>query len=52
MARKHKLQPDMPEYAVDRDTLMQYFRPPISESTFYKLQKEGYIIPMEGVSGR
>jgi len=43
---------EVPEYAVDRETLMAFFRPPVSESTFYKLQKEGYIMPVEAVSGR
>ena len=42
----------VPEYAVDRATLMTFFRPPVSESTFYKLQQGGYIVPVEGVSGR
>ena len=46
------LQPGVPEYAVDRATLMTFFRPPVSESTFYKLQQGGYIVPVEGVSGR
>jgi len=43
--------PGMPDFAVDRKTLMRFFRPPVSDSTFYKLQKEGYIVPVEGVSG-
>ena len=36
------------EYAVDRATLMKFFRPPVSESTFYKLQQDVYIVPVEG----
>ena len=52
MAKKRSLPPDTPDYAVDRETLMQFFRPPVSQSTFYKLQKEGYIVPVESVSGR
>jgi len=40
------------EYAVDRAALMKFFRPPVSESTFYKLQQDVYIVPVEGVSGR
>jgi hypothetical protein len=50
--RKGTLPEDMPEYAVDKDTLMQFFRPPIGKSKFYELQQDGFIVPVEGVKGR
>ena len=31
---------------------MTFFRPPIGKSKFYDLQQEGYIAPVEAVSGR
>ena len=51
-AGKRTIPAGMAEFAVDRETLMRFFRPPVSDSTFYKLLKDGYIVPVEAVSGR
>lgn len=50
--RRAELPEGMHDFAVDRETLMLFFHPPISKSKFYDLQKQGFIVPVSGVSGR
>jgi hypothetical protein len=40
-----------PEYAVRRETICQYFDPPLPRSTFHDLVNKGQIIPLKGLRG-
>lgn len=46
-----KLPPGIPEHAVDQETLMRFFRPPVGRSTFYNLVKKGVIVKLKEVKG-
>jgi len=46
-----KLPPGIPEHAVDQETLMRFFRPPVGRSTFYNLVKRGVIVKLKEVKG-
>ncbi len=50
-AATSKLPPGIPERAVDRETLMRFFEPPIGRSTFYKMVNKGVFIKVDGVRG-
>ncbi|RYG97701.1 MAG: hypothetical protein EON58_09125, partial [Alphaproteobacteria bacterium] len=41
----------IPEYAVRRDTISNFFHPPLPTSTFYDLVNKGKIIPFKGIKG-
>ena len=45
------LPPGTPEFAVDRDTLIGFFHPPIGKSTFHDLVGKGLILPVKGLRG-
>ena len=45
------LPPGTPEFAVDRDTLIGFFHPPIGKSTFHDLVGKGLILQVKGLSG-
>jgi len=40
------LPPGMPEFAVDRETVTGFFKPPIGKSTFHDLVGKGLIVPL------
>ncbi|QJE95280.1 hypothetical protein [Luteolibacter luteus] len=42
---------DYPEFAVSRDSLSNFFSPPLAKSTFYDLVNRGKIFPVSGVRG-
>lgn len=46
-----KLPPGIPDLAVDQETLMRFFGPPIGKSTFYNLVRRGVIVKMQEVQG-
>jgi hypothetical protein len=45
------LPPGVPDHAVDHDTLLRFFAPPIGKSTFYNLVKRGVIVKIKEVQG-
>jgi len=55
MAAKKKTTPKLPpgitDHAVDQETLMRFFGPPIGKSTFYNLVRKGVIVKMKEVQG-
>ena len=46
-----KLAPGIPDHAVDQETLMRFFGPPIGKSTFYNLVRRGVIVKIKEVQG-
>ena len=42
---------DFPEYAVRRETISQYFSPPLPRSTFHDLVNKGKILPFKYLKG-
>ena len=46
-----KLPPGIPDHAVDQETLMRFFGPPIGKSTFYNLVGRGVIVKIKEVQG-
>ena len=46
-----KLPPGIPDHAVDQETLMRFFGPPIGRSTFYYLVRRGVIVKIKEVQG-
>jgi hypothetical protein len=42
---------DVPEFAVDRETMTRFFAPPIVKSTFHDLVGRGLIVPVKGLRG-
>lgn len=55
MAAKKKMTSNLPpgirDFAVDQDTLMRFFGPPIGKSTFYNLVRRGVIVKLKEVQG-
>jgi hypothetical protein len=46
-----KLPPGIPDRAVDQETLLRFFGPPIGKSTFYNLVRRGVIVKIKEVQG-
>ena len=46
-----KTRADVPEFAVRRETISQFFEPPLPRSTFHDLKNKGKIIPLKGIRG-
>ena len=42
---------NLPEYVVRKEVLMRYFKPSISDSTFYELVNKGVIVPFKHLRG-
>ena len=40
-----------PEFAVRRQTISQFFEPPLARSTFYDFKDKGKIVPLKGIQG-
>lgn len=42
---------DFPEYVVRRETISQYFHPPLPRSTFHDLVNKGKVVPFKHLKG-